>query len=667
MYRKILGMALWLVSVTAMAQRENKGVFGSPVMPGPSGVFIYAYDTVRGVRKPAGNQFYTISKEEKKGAGFKKLATMGFPASAAELEKRLDKALLQEILQQRKLSSVQDLYAQLKAGRYDTLGLYSSSPPVLAALGILYIDKKTTRPDDNISYQLEVSDNGNTRVLYQVSLGEILYSPLPLFKKYTASISDSAALVTWYATMGRGIYASVFTNAGTGSENKFNPVSRQFVYSRRDTLFVTYYTPAVPGSRLLLFIRPEDIAGNRGWPSDTVHLLALSFENTLSIRHLTAVDTLGSVWLKWDSLPAKAWCSGIQVLKSRSATSDYIVVDTLPISAVSYRDRKVLSGNIYYYQLRPLLFDLPQRGRVSPALVNAHTKKLSVKIAAPQSLRITVTPAKDIRLSWQANSELEIFAYYILRGTSPQNMQVISPAIRDTVFIDSLKRLNTGITYLYAVGALNMDMQWSDTSAPVSMQSSRGRVVEAPAGILARATQQGVRLSWNDVSRNDASVTGYMLYKRKKGEQYFTPLTNAPVEGTYFTDSSSMSSGIYEYGCSSVDAWGHPSILSAPAEVDVAGAGWLYPPADFYLRNLSTGIEISVPPSLDTHEGQTRYILYRRIVTEKQFHKIAELTASNTVYTDRQVVKDQLYAYAIALQRENAESVKSGEKSIRRK
>jgi hypothetical protein len=687
MYKKLSGMVLWLISLGAIAQQqqENKGVFNSPVMPGPNGVFIYASDSTLRMRRPAEGQSYILYKEEKKGAGFRNIATMSFPSSAADLQKKLGTPLLQEILQKRNLRSGQDLYAQLKAGHWDTLGIFTSTVPVLEALGALYIDRKQTRPDPGISYRLDLSLNGNTRTLYQVALGSIRYSPLPRFRKYRAVVTDSNALVIWYAAgiqvplkaeTPKASYATIFTTAGTRTETTFNPAARQYVYKRRDTLFVAYSTLTNPGSKLLLYVCAEDIAGNRGPASDTAHLLALSLQNTYSIEHLTATDTLGCVWLKWDSLPRKAWYSGIQVSKSRSAMAEYIVVDTLPVTAVAYRDRKTLRGNVYYYQLRPILFDLPQKGRITPALVNVRTKNIGGKIASPQGLRLTLTPKSDIRLSWEPNPELEIFAYYVLRGTSAGNMQVISPAIRDTLFTDTLKGLNAGITYLYSVAAVNMDMQWGDTSAPVGIQSPRARLVTPPGGIQARAGARGVRLNWNDVKINDPSVTGYMVYRRKKGDAYFTPLSKTALPGTYFTDSSALTAGIYEYGCSSVDAWAHVSILSALAEVNLTGDALpLSPPSGFFLRNLSAGIEISLPApagvaaagSKSPGDGRQRYILYRRTITEKQYRKIGELTANNVSYTDREVQKDQLYAYAITFKNENAESGKSGEKSIRRK
>lgn len=677
MKKIITGIVLLFASVAGMGQQENKGVFGSPVIPGPRGVFIYATDAAHRTQKPSVGKSYILFKEEKRGAGFKKLAVINFPATAAELEKRLGAELLQNILRQRKLHSVQDLYSQLERGRFDTLGIFALSAPVQEALGMLYIDQTVTTADPAISYRLSAVYNGYEQVQYQINLAGIQYEAMPVFKQYRATINDSSALVTWYATRLKAAYATVFANAGTGSENKFNAGAQQYIYVKKDTLFVTYSTRTAPGTKLLAYLQPEDLAGNRGKASDTVHLLALGFKDRIGIQHLRAADTLGSVVLQWDSLPAKAWCSGIEVLKSRFATTDFTVIDTLPITAVQYRDHKTISGNLYYYQLRPLLFDLPQKGRITPAVVNVRTKSTLHRIPAPQGLQLGLNDKATIKLNWLPNAELNIFGYYILRGTSAVNLQVISSAIRDTVFIDSLKALNSGITYLYAIAAMDMDMHWSDTSAPVAMQSPLANLATAPGGIQARASAQGVRLKWNDVSIADASVTGYMVYRRKKGEQYFTQLTTRPVAGNYFTDSSALPAGDYEYGCSSVDVWNHVSVLSPVASVhlgaDNNGPLALYPPAGFLLRNGKDGIEIMLPAVISLSSEKTygqktvKYNLYRRQVTEKNFKKIGEIAPGTLSYTDRKVVKDQLYAYTVSVQKEKEESGRSGEKSIRRK
>ena len=172
---------------------------------------------------------FILYKEEKKGGGFKKLAELAFPASSAELDKKLGSSLLQEILQNRKIRTAGNLYDLLSRGRYDTLGLYLLNTDVRQALGTLYIDKKVTGPEPGVSYRLASVYNGNERVMYQHALSDIRYSRLSVFKNYQSTISDSMAMVTWYATGDRAAYATLFSNAGSKTENKLNAIGRQYV------------------------------------------------------------------------------------------------------------------------------------------------------------------------------------------------------------------------------------------------------------------------------------------------------------------------------------------------------------------------------------------------------------------------------------------------------
>lgn len=667
MFRKLIMILCCLVQVIAKGQQPGQGVFGQPVMPGPSGVYIFAIDSSKKKALADSRTVYTISREEKRNGGFKKLATLNFPASGAELERRLDKTVLPELLRYTKSSTSADLLTKLQSGKFSILGFYSLSPEVLQALGMLYIDKEVTKPDQQTGYKLEVIRNGETKLLYQYYLRDIVYTPMPQFKRYQRSASDSSVMITWYAAGGRANMGEVFRASG---DKRFVNSGKMMVYLRKDTLFATYSMTTTPGENISLFMRPADVAGNTGLPSDTVNVLALSFNGVASVKKLTAADTLGGILLHWDSLPRKAYYAGIQVFKSRNANSDYIVVDTLPATATSYLDRRILTGAQYYYIVEPILYELPQGGKTAPAKVTCFTKSRNTFVSTPQGVYPSLTSDRHVKLRWDPNPEFNIFAYYVYRGTSRNNMQVISPAVRDTVYIDSVEHLSAGVTYVYAVSALDMDMHWSDTSDLVSVQSPKGKPVTPPGGLTARFTEQGVKLYWNDVSKQDATVTGYIIYKRKKGDQYFTPLTRTIIQGNYYTDSAIKAPGNYEYGCASADAWNNQSILSTLSEVTITGATYLYPPAGFNVRNLVAGIEVSIPASVNTGDNADTWIIYRRVIGSTSTpKKIGEATVSSSIFIDRQVNKSQLYAYTISrkLPGVGMESRKSEEKTIRRK
>src|SRR5690606_24613713 len=96
-----------------------------------------------------------------------------------------------------------------------------------------------------------------------------------------------------------------------------------------------------------------------GYPSDTLHVLTVDVKNIEPIQKLSAKDTSGGLLIQWKPLPSKAYYTGIQILKSRTADDDYVVLDTLAPNETQYFDKRVILGSQYFYRVRPLLFNLP--------------------------------------------------------------------------------------------------------------------------------------------------------------------------------------------------------------------------------------------------------------------------------------------------------------------
>ncbi|HRP56739.1 hypothetical protein [Agriterribacter sp.] len=656
MFVRLACIFCFLFQYTLAQQRP--GVFNQPVLPGPDGTFIYTWDSTQADLVPVKDKVFIVSKDQNGTGRFKKIASVQFPPSSEILSEKLGPLLLTELLQQSKLRSAEDLYALLSAGKFDTLGFYLMNTDVLSAIGVLYFDK-TEKNNPGTGYQLEVEKDGVTHLLFRKYLRDITYTPFPEFKKYSMSATDSSVSCTWYAVKGKGVFANVI-RAGEASGNSV----RQFIYHARDTLFVSYTGPAKPGEHCMLYAVPVDMAGNFGRASDTIRLIAFSMTDAVALKNVAVSDTLGGMLLTWDKLPEKKWCAGIRVSKSRSAMENYVVADTLPPDAVSWTDRKVIGGTVYYYRVEPVLYDLPNKPNATPVLVNGEKKFVSGKMIAPQGLRISLTSGKDVRLSWKPDAALNLFGYYVLRGASLQNMEVISPVVRDTIYVDSLKNLNPGDTYLYALAARDMNMEWSDTSETVTVVCPVNEAVTAPAGLSARYTEHGVRLIWNDVSLADEKVIGYIIYKRKKGDEYFRPLMQHPWQDHIYTDTLIDDVGTYEYGCASMDARGNQSILSSLATVDIPGSAYLYPPAGFDLENSPAGVIVTIPPSVNAAK-ESSYVVYKRAAEEKQFRKTGSVPVGRLEFVDKQVKTGTLYVYAVSLVRSGSESAMSAEKTIR--
>ncbi len=92
-------------------------------------------------------------------------------------------------------------------------------------------------------------------------------------------------------------------------------------------------------------------------------------------------------------------------------------------------------------------------------------------------------------------------------------------------------------------------------------------VLLAPTRLSAEAEGQQVLLSWNAVETE--SLAGYRLY-RSTGQRPDTSgagLTEGPVSGTSFTDTTATENRTYRYGVTAVDTAGNESGLSAAASV----------------------------------------------------------------------------------------------------
>ncbi|HYK01085.1 MAG TPA: hypothetical protein VE974_04970 [Thermoanaerobaculia bacterium] len=118
-------------------------------------------------------------------------------------------------------------------------------------------------------------------------------------------------------------------------------------------------------------------------------------------------------------------------------------------------------------------------------------------------------------------------------------------------------------------------------------------VATPPAGLVAKAQQKGVELTWEtpktSVRGEEAPVIeGYHIYRGAQGavfDEFAPPINNAPVKGNSYTDTPSY--GDHAYRVSAVALSGTPTIQSAPSTpVWVTFKDLMPPPAPASLETL---------------------------------------------------------------------------------
>lgn len=612
---------------------------------------------------PGKGEVIEVYRSAGSSSAFKKLASVTFPASGKDLQQRLNAETLQALMNRLKVNAADAAYAALLRSSTDTLGFLAFSLPVLEAMGMAYTDK-TWKEGDAVVYRFDKISNGTKQEnVYSESVNGSPAVYASTYKLHRFSTGDSSVSGIWSTTTpGLPLFAQVYERRGDGGQFVALP-NVSVAYTMQGAVYVQFNKPVNPGELNAYYVRPLDWAGNLGPASDTLHALSVNINKIASISDLKVTDTLEGLLLQWKPLPRQAIYSGIQVMKSRRTGSDYVILDTIPATDNAYLDRQLLPHVNYYYKVRPLLYKLPGKEQL-PAAEAMGYKTNRNNIAPPQApLGVEAKLASTgIKISWDPIASTDIFAYYVLRGTSLKTLEVISSPVKDTVYVDSLFSANDAGQLVYAVQAMSLNQSMSDTSEAVSILVRQPVVLPAPGGLQARRGQDGNYLQWDHSPIGENGVEGYMVYRRKAGATYFTLLTAERSATPFYTDNI-QDAEAYEYAVTSIDAWGNQSILSPTAIVATDNTVGLTPPAQLNLRNLTAGIEISWPVAYDA--GDIQYVIYKKRVDEPAFKKLTTVKAV-AAYTDKLVQKGVLYEYVIALANQSAEGSRTNAFSIRR-
>ena len=256
---------------------------------------------------------------------------------------------------------------------------------------------------------------------------------------------------------------------------------------------------------------------------------------------------------------------------------------------------------------------------------------------------------------------MDQFAYYVLRGTARDNMTIISPPVKDIVYIDSIQHLAAGQTYLYGIQLMNLSQRMSEMSAVRMIKPYKETFVPYPSGISSHWTGDAVQLAWENVINRQEDVVGYRLYRRTKGGTDFTIISENLMGVPGFSDKTATPGNSYEYGVTAVNSSVVESLMSPLTSITIPAPN-LSAPADLYLTNKADGILVGWPSEGNT---QATVVVYRREAQEAAYKKIGEV-ATGTEFLDKTAQKGKLSVYTLRMKSGPTESENGPEKSMRR-
>lgn len=667
---KTLAIILTCFCLMAKAQnrQENKalGVPMGNVMPGPNAVygFIATGDNKNSFNMYLGSvKRFDVYKDEKGNGNFKKIQTLTFPSSYTEFVKRVGEGTAQQIKNAFNAKTDEEAYRGLLSGDPKKIGFMFLSKDFLTGIGALWQDNDIKNNQPATTYKVvrvDVKDQESN--LFVQKLGEIARVPFAKYELQDLVSTDSAVQISW-ATKLQGTPAfmgKVYRRANTEKAFQLMP-STTLIYDVADSS-KTYYQENVAAGRLYqYYLIPEDFAGNQGLPSDTATALSRSFSKIKNISDFKIKDSLKGAWLSWSTLPNEGVYTGIQILKSRKSNVGFVEVATLSPNDTSYFDRAILPNVVYHYQIRPTLVNVKGYAMLSPATASIAVKNANEIPMAPQGLKVWQDSTAQVKLYWDVNPEVDQFAYYVYRGTSKDNMQLVSGGLRTNIYVDSLSNLDGEATYWYGIKLMNISQKMSDLSVLVPFKPLKVAFVPYPSGISARYAEGMVKLNWDNVIEKYDNLIGYRLYRKNKNEKEFKLLSPAIINLAYFEDSTAIAGNTYSYAVSAVNTANNQSVLSPLTNISISGDQLLSPPADLYLLNKPQGVYLSWPAH---SELKVSHVVYRKSSTETGYRAIGE--AETDSYLDTSAQKGMLYLYRIVVKNKLGTSNPSVEKSIRR-
>jgi fibronectin type 3 domain-containing protein len=646
-------------------------------------ILLFGNNSINSNSKDSKGAQYTLSRTEQKTGAVKQLQLPGMAKDFSSFKKIIGETLSKQLQRQLKLSTENALWVYIQSHPdLSAYGLMALGVPFRTAMGTAYMDEDVkNKKGETFKYTLQVSGTNNNNYTSTITIGQVPDFNAP--KLIVSKATDSFVSIRWKAKMNNDFpyFASVYKQ--TGDRGSFQKLSARILVSKKnDSVYFLFTEKVNANSAYKYFIRPIDLLDNEGsFNSDTVSLVAANFGKLPAITQLKATDTLNSILLSWKQLPSNSLLTGIEIQRSHDSRGDYVIIDTINASANTYHDTKLLPHVAYYYRLAVLHAGTQEKNKFYTK-VSAARQKINHAPDAPYGITVKANE-KGVRIAWQPVNDLDLYAYYVYRGTSlSSKMEVISPSLTDTVFTDTTSNLSRQTAYVYAVKSVSNGAKESPFSEKVSAHLPFGKEKPlTPGGIRTTVRNNRLFIEWEDVKKNDPAIIGYILYKHKTGSKPLQYAANKPAsaEATrlqlepvaqgvitvpYYEDTISQYGDKYEYLVSAIDQFGTESGLSATAFSPKLSKAMITAPAQVYVRSVKEGVAIQWEQA-DATNVQS-FAIYRRSITEKSAKKIATVKSPANQYTDKQVAQGNLYVYSIAAITTAGESAGSIEKSIRK-
>ncbi len=281
--------------------------------------------------------------------------------------------------------------------------------------------------------------------------------------------------------------------------------------------------------------------------------------------------------------------------------------------------------------------------------------------------------SRGVRLQWNA-AEKEIIGFYVFRGMGRNRLMTqissLIPLNEKEMwgsYLDTSTVLSGKINYAYSVRAESKSHVLGAYTDTIFVRPNIPTVPLTPVKLNVLLDGKTIRLFWQDMRQNDATIIGYDVFRRVvpgTKSQEWKKLNSSILNVTknYYDDIAVEEGKSYEYAVRSIDVFGGKSSLSSikciEIPVDIPPA-----PGGIRLERTDKGVLIRWGPVKHPNVSSFKVL---RTQYQGKATVVATVKDSVTECLDAKIKSGQLYFYRIITVLSNGrESVPSKEISIR--
>lgn len=333
-----------------------------------------------------------------------------------------------------------------------------------------------------------------------------------------------------------------------GERGSFKPTYIPIVDGRNSWLDVD----SRKGKHYYYFMEFSTSAGQRSFPSDTIHVYVTDDETPTAPQGLIATSEEGRITLNWQPNPEEDVIgyeierASNRTFSNREMLNNDVIDNTLFVDVL---DRE--SETTYGY----VVYAIDASYNVSPP--SEMVKARMPDIVPPQSPDITelIQEGNRIRLSWKANMEEDVASYKIYRRASGERRGPVGET-SELTFLDQPTRKTS---YSYAMSAIDETGNVSELTEWMTVDFEPVKVIPSPTDGEISVQDGMLFLQWT--ASGEASVRGYLIARTETDSQERTDIAQLDAQETNFLDDVSS---VKEAALYSIQAFDAAWNLSAP-------------------------------------------------------------------------------------------------------